>query len=84
MTDLQVALVLQFAALVVVCVARGWRSALVYFGVVFFVWLLALELNSVHIPAALHLLWLVPVVYAAWAVSDRLKARQSSKTTGNK
>ena len=81
MSDIQVALAIQFAALVVTCVASGWRVALYYVGLVLFVWFLALMLNSVHIPSALHLLWIVPVIFAAWSTSNRLRKRISSKTT---
>jgi hypothetical protein len=75
MTDPQVLLAVQFVALVVIWLAAGRRAVLSYLGVVLFVWLLALGLNSVHIPLALHMLWVAPTVLAARAISNGVRAR---------
>jgi hypothetical protein len=81
MSGFEVALGVQIAVLVVAWLARGWKVAAGYVGLLLLTWFLTLELVSGHIGAAIHLLWIVPMLFALWAVSKPLRVRLSTKTT---
>ena len=70
---IELSLLTQVAVLALIWVARGWKAASLYVACVPLIWLFSLALQSIHIAAAIHLVWMAPVLIAAWVASEPTK-----------